>query len=335
MRVMIFDHLPDGRAVHRVQIESDRLRVGILTLGAALQEVRLPGLDRNLTLGFSSVGPYLRSFPHAGTIMGPVANRIAGAEAEIDGRTHRFDKNFLDAHTLHGGSAATHSQLWSLRDADVSSATLTLDLPDGAGGFPGNRHLTVTYAVDGPALTLTLTAKTDAPTLMNLANHSYWNLGPGATTKGHRLAIPATHYLPSPPDTVIPTGEVAQVDGTRFDYRKGREIAAGSEGLLDNNFCLANARQPLRAIAMLTAPDGTSMDMASTEPGLQVFDGHILGAEAAATTDGRTTQAYAALALEAQFWPNAPHYPDFPDITLRPEDDWKQVTRWSFAASSR
>lgn len=330
----VFGHMPDGTAVHRLTLADGPLTAAVLTLGAALQDVRLAGVDHRLALGFPTLAPYLGPFPHAGTIMGPVANRIKGARAVIDSQTHQFDANFLGAHTLHGGSAATHAQVWRIEDHGPSHATLSLALPDDQGGFQGNRQITARFHVTGTALTLTLEATTDAPTLMNLANHSYWNLGPQPTTMGHMLTVHADRYLPSDPDTILPSGDIASVAGTRFDYRTGRAIRAGAEGLLDHNLCLSDARVPLRPVAQLTGPTGITMEMSTTEPGLQVFDGHVLGASATPTNDGQTSQAYAALALEAQFWPDAPNNLTFPDITLRPGDAWRQVTGWRFLAPS-
>jgi aldose 1-epimerase len=329
-----FGHLPTGEEVHQISIGTDGLSVSLLTLGACLQQVQLPGIDRNLTLGFPTLHPYLNGYSSAGTIMGPVANRIGGAKAVIDGTSFAFDRNFLGAHTLHGGRAAVHTQVWEISEAAETRATLTLELPDGAGGFPGNRTISARFEVQDAALTLTLTATTDAATLMNLANHSYWNLGPEQTTQGHVLSVDAKSYTPvGDESSLIPIGTIASVQETRFDFRQGRKIEAGAEGLLDTNLCLSEARRPLQPVATLTGPDGTAMEIATTEPGLQVFDGHILGALETRTTDGRVTQPYCALALEAQFWPDAPNHPGFPSIVLHAGEAWEQVTRWRFVAA--
>lgn len=316
-----FGQTRGGATVHRIGLESAALRVSVLTLGACLQDVRLAGWGPSLTLGADTLAPYEGAFYHLGTVMGPVANRISGARAVIAGQEHRFDRNFLGAHTLHGGSAALHGKVWQVTDHDTASVTLSIDLPDGERGFPGTRHIEARFSVDGATLRLALTATTDAPTLMNLANHSYWTLGDGPTTAGHVLQVAADRYLPADPETCLPSGEIASVEGTRFDYRAGRALEGGAEGLLDVNFCLSDRRQPLREVARLTGPSGLEMRMSSTEPGLQVFDGHIL------------QPPYAGLALEAQFWPDAPTQSAFPDITLHPGETWRQETCWSFAAS--
>lgn len=320
----VFGTTQSGETVHALELGTGALHARVLTYGACLNDLRLAGVDHPLTIGFDHLAPYEGALYHAGTIMGPVANRIAGAEATIDGVRHRFDRNFQGAHTLHGGSAAFHAQVWTVLDHGPDHVHLGLNVPDGAGGFPGNRQITARFEAQDAALTLTLTAQSDAPTLMNLANHSYWNLGPHPTTRGHRLMVQADQYLPSDATTVMPTGEIVDVTGTRFDFRQGRVVTDGDEGLWDTCLCLSDGRGPLRDVARLEGPTGLAMSLATTEPGLQVFDGHILG-------KGPGLAPYAALALEAQFWPNAPHHPAFPDITLRPGDPWQQVTRWSFS----
>ena len=325
----------DGRAVHCVPLSAGDLSVWVLTYGAALQDVRLVGVAHSLTVGSPDLAAYEGDMGSAGTIVGPVANRISGARASIDGAEFAFDRNFLGRHTLHGGSAAMHRKVWRIPDATDTSVRLILDIPDGEGGFPGTRRISALYEVFAPAtLALTLEATTDAPTLMNLANHSYWNLGPAPTTMGHGLKVAANRFLPATEDS-FPTGEIADVAGTRFDFRNGRLVEAGIEGPLDNNLCLADARSPLRHVATLTGPTGIEMRMATTEPGLQIFDGRNLEMPGFASMDGPPHTAYAGMALEAQFWPDAPANPDFPSILLGPGVSWRQETRWSFERGAR
>ncbi len=318
-----------GHEVHRMTLQDGPLTARVITFGCALQDVRLEGLQHSLTLGSPDISAYEGPLGHCGTIMGPVANRISGAHATIDGIEYRFERNFLNAHTLHGGSGAFHRRVWELVGQSERHATLVLAAPDGEGGFPGKRHVEARFETSDQTLSLTLTARTDATTILNLANHSYWRLGEAPTTGDHMLQIHADRYLPSDPVTTIPTGEIADVAGTRFDYRDGRNLNDGVDGLLDTNFCLSDTRQPLREIARLFGPDAT-MVMASTEPGLQAFDGHILGYPDQRINDGAAPVPYCGLALEAQFWPNAPHEPGFPDIMLHPGQDWRQVTTWTF-----
>ena len=320
-----------GEPIHQVTLSNDALNISLLTLGVALQDVRLTGIPHSLTVGSPDPNAYETDMEYCGTIVGPVANRISGAQATIDGQTHRFDANLDGKHTLHGGSASTHNKLWTLADHAHHHAEFHLSQTDQSGGFPGNRHLTARYSITDQTLRLDLTATTDAPTLMNPANHSYWRLADTPTFAGHHLQIDADHYLPSTPDYFLPTGEISPVTGTRFDYRKPRQLNAGTEGLIDNNFCLTPSKT-LRNVARLTGPTGIAMQMATTAPGLQVFDGHILEMPDFNGNDGTPHRAYAGVALEAQFWPDAPNNPDFPSIILRPGQPWQQTTTWSFSA---
>ena len=196
-----------------------------------------------------------------------------------------------------------------------------LDLPDGEGGFPGNRRITARFTLIAPAtLHLSVTTSTDAPTLINVANHSYWNLDGSQSLAGHRLRIAADHFLPTTAD-FTPTGEIAAAAGTMHDFRTPREIAPENPAF-DTNFCLSQRRQPLRDVLWLTGSEGVEMTVATTEPGLQIYD-----ARDARRPGG---PAYEGLAIEAQGWPDAPNHPDFPPITLAPGETCRQETRFSF-----
>ncbi len=327
----LFGTTATGEAVHRIVLSGGDLSVALLTRGAILQDVRLTGVAHSLTLGSPDLAAYEGAMASCGGIMGPVANRITGAVAEIAGTPFSFDCSEETSILLHGGPVATHRRTWTLAESGPDAATFQLALPDGDGGFPGTRLLTAQFEIAPPAtLRLTLSATSDAPTLLNLANHSYWRLDAAPTVEGHNLRIAADRYLPIT-DDVLPTGDIAPVAGTRFDYREGRPLRAGAEGLIDTNFCLSDHRTTLRPVAWLTGPSGLSLEMATTEPGLQVFDGHSLHLPALRTCDGTAPVAYGAVALEAQFWPDAPTHPTFPSILLSPDADWTQVTEWRFS----
>jgi aldose 1-epimerase len=322
-----FGTLPDGSKVRRLTLSAGELTVRVLTLGAILNDVRL-GDGPGLTLGSDRLEPYLGPMAFFGAVVGPVANRIAGATVDIAGRTYPLIANEKGRTTLHGGPKGTHGRVWHVEAEAADRVTLTLDLPDDAEGYPGNRRLAATFRVLAPAtLELALSATTDAPTLVNLANHSYWNLGP-ADLAGHRLQVAADRYTPVDAD-LIPTG-VAPVAGTGFDLRAGAPVGEGAATALDHNFCLADARGPLRFAARLTGPTGLAMTIETTEPGLQVYDARRQPPTGPGH-DGRSYGAYAGVALEAQCWPDAPHQASFPAVTLAPGEVYRQVTRWSFA----
>lgn len=319
-----FGTTPDGRPVIRVTLRNERLSVSILSLGAIVQDLRLAGADWPLTLGSGSVAAYAGPMGYFGAIVGPVANRITGARAMIGGAEHRFPAN-EGTTLLHGGANGTQARHWQLADHDSQSARFTLMLPDGDDGFPGNRDLSAVYALEGPTLTLQLAATSDRLTLMNLANHSYWNLDGEGTIAGQSLRVAADHYLPTVRN--LPTGEVRAAEAA-FDLRQPRRIDL-TEGW-DHNFCLASAPRPLTEVAELTGRKGIRLRLATTEPGLQVYDGRHL---ATAPHEGHSGAAYGpheGIALEAQRWPDAPGNPGFPPITLHPGEAYSQTTRLSF-----
>lgn len=317
-----FGTTASGQAVQRITLAMGPLSVALLTYGAILQSVRLAGVAHSLTLGSDRLADYEGPMHYHGALIGPVANRITGAAAEMDGRPHRFDANQDGRITLHSGQDGTHRRVWKLAELTETTASLAVDLPDGEGGFPGNRRLTARFSLHADAvLRLDLSATTDAPTWINLANHSYWNLDGSPSWAGHRLWMPAEHYLPVDSD-LLPTGEVRAVADTEMDFRTAREITPGTPAM-DTNFCLAHQRRPLTPALRLTGTSGVTMEMATTEPGLQIYDGR------GPRLPG--SPAYEGLAIEAQFWPDAPHQPEFPDITLRPGALWQQRTEWRFS----
>lgn len=294
-----------GEDVRRAVLDNGTLRVAFLSYGATVQSVLFKG--RNMTVGGTSMAEYEGSRRVFGALVGPVANRIGYGRGQINGAHHRFEVNRAP-HMLHSASAALHLRVWDMT-LEGDTVVLEITCPDGEAGFPGHRTITARYRVDGAALTLEIEGRTDQPSLMNIANHSYWNLGGGFAA--HRLRIDADHYLPTD-DTSLPTGEISNVGGTPYDFRKGRHLTEGIPPL-DHNFCLnAGGR------AVLTGANA-EMTVETDAPGLQVYD--------AATQ----SPPYCGVALEAQHWPDAPNNPEFPSIAVMPDSIYRQSTRWTFA----
>lgn len=317
-----------GTPVKRITLAHGDLTVSILTFGAVLQDVRLVDVPHSLTLGSPDLAAYEGPFVSFGSIMGPVANRIRGATALLNGTQLQFEPNIPGGHTLHSASAGIQHKVWDILEHTDTTLTLTTTAADGDGGFPGNRTWYVRYDLTAPAtLTLTITADTDAPTLINTVNHSYWNLDGAPAHDGHTLQLLGRKVLPVDGD-FIPTGEIIDVTGTAFDFRKPRALTPADS--LDHNYCLSDTRRDLAPAAILTGQSGLRLKMATTDPGLQVYDARHIGGEGFPGHDGKTYGPRAGLALEAQFWPNAPHEPGFPSIALNPGSPWKQVTEFAF-----
>lgn len=326
MTIQTFGTTAKGERVQAIRLSSGPLTVSVLTLGAILQDVRLAGTPWPLTLGAGQLAAYEGSMGYFGAIVGPVANRIAGARAIINGTEWVFQAN-EGANLLHSGQTGTHAQVWTIAEADDRAVTLALTLGHGLGGFPGNRQIRARYALDDNALTLSLTATTDAPTLMNLAHHGYWNMDGKSTVAGQRLRVSADRYLPVDA-ALLPTGEARPVTGS-FDLQTGRVLDLTER--FDHNFCLAEGPRALTFAAQLTGQSGTRMVLETTEPGLQVYDAHGL---ATAPHIGHAGEAYgrnAGLALEPQRWPDAPNHPGFPTVVLKPGEVYEQVTRFTFS----
>ncbi len=325
-----FGTTQDGTAVDVISLASPDLSVRVLTLGAVINDVRLTGVDWPLTLGSTGVAGYQGPLNSFGSFMGPVVNRIKGCTAQIDGKTYTFERHHSGNLTQHSGSTASHKQVWTVADHSDAHVTLILDLPDGLGGFPGNRTMTVRYDVDGSTLRMTANATTDAVTIMNPANHSYWVMDPEMGFGGHVLTIHADRYTPAGSD-LMPTGAVDPVDGTAFDFRDGKVLTGDDTQFFDLNLCTADARGPVRPVATLRGTSGVQMQMSTTECGLQVYDCGTIKAPDFPSHHGPAIMPYSGVALEAQSWPGALTHDHFPSYVLRPTEPYEQVTQWAFS----
>ncbi len=319
-----FGTLASGDDVHAITITNGPLTARILTYGAILQDVRLDGVPYGLTLGSDQLVDYEDSMRFHGSVPGPVANRISNATTVLHGETLEFEKNTQGGHSLHGGQASTHSKIWAIDYSDDKSAALSLGMPHLAGGYPGNRKATARFSIEDDAtLRLTLTTITDRPSIANLTNHSYWNLDGSDTFMGHQLQIPAERYLPTTQDDV-PTGEIASVSGTPFDFRTLTPLVAGQPAL-DNTFCVAPRRGALKHGLTLVGKSGISLRVCTTEPGMHIFD--------ARNCARPNRKAYEGIAIEAQGWPDAPNNPNFPSIEISQTAPSVQTTTWQFSTA--
>ena len=197
MSVEIFGQMPDGRVVEKVTIAGGGLAASVLTYGAVLQDLRLGGHDKSLVLGFTELEPYLTSSPYFGAIVGRYANRIRDGHLPLEGKVYQLDRNFLGKHTLHGGTMGTSALLWHLDAVEANAVRLSVRLADGDMGFPGAMDISVSYRLlDDGVMDLVMEAQCDAPSLCNLAHHSYFNLDGGETILDHLLKVDAEQYLP-------------------------------------------------------------------------------------------------------------------------------------------
>ncbi len=312
-----FGTTPDGERVDRYVLDNGRLRVAVLTYGAIVQRLQVAdGTD--VVLGLDTLEDYLHRSRYFGAVVGRYGNRIARARFTLDGREYRLAAN-NGAHSLHGGVRGFDKRVWRAESAGPAELVLSLVSPDGEEGYPGELTARVRYVLDGDALRLEYRATTDAPTVVNLTNHSYFNLAGSGDVRGHVVAMEADRYLPVD-EGKIPTGEQAPVAGTPFDFTAPTRVDARRGGRYDHCYVLQGR------IAVTDPVSGRSMEVATTEPGVQFYTGHML--------DGDVTPygPFAGLCLETQRFPDAPNRPAFPSAVLRPGEERASTTAYRFHA---
>ncbi|MEV2214771.1 aldose epimerase family protein [Streptomyces sp. NPDC050997] len=318
----LFATLSDGTPVHRWALERAGVRVRVLSYGGIVQSAEVPDRDGravNVVLGFADLDGYLtHTGPYFGALVGRYANRIAGGLFTLDGRTYPLAPN-NPPNSLHGGEKGFDKRVWDVRPVE-HGVRLSRVAASGEEGFPGRLEVSATYTLtESGALRIVYEAVTDAPTVVNLTNHSYFNLGGSGSAGGHELRIAASRFTPVDAD-LIPTGVLAEVAGTRFDFRETRKTGAG----YDHNFVLDKGVTPAPVeVAELYDPaSGRVLSVATTEPGLQLYTADHLG-EPFAPGDG--------IALETQHFPDSPNRPQFPSTVLRPGEVFRSETVYGFS----
>lgn len=338
-----FGKMPDGTAVEIFTLRDEQVEAQVMTYGAIL--VSLKSADRNgkrddIVQGFDSLEGYLSPNPYFGAIVGRYANRIANAQFQLDGKTYTLPKND-GPNTLHGGRRGFDKVVWTGKQI-ANGVELTYVSPDGDQGFPGALTTTVRYTLTGNSLQIDYTATTDKDTVLNLSNHSYFNLagqGSGDVLQ-HELKINAARFTPVNA-TLIPTGELKPVEGTPFDFRQstviGKRIGDDDEQLrfgkgYDHNWVLDNSTGKLAEAAEAYEPtSGRVLTVLTTQPGLQFYTGNFLDG----TITGRDDKVYKrrfAFCLETQHFPDSPNQPAFPTSELKPGQKFHQTTVFRLSA---
>lgn len=313
--------------------------VELSSLGAGILAVGVPdrfGRIDNIALGYADPAAYMSDGPCMGKTPGRYANRIAGGKLEIDGELCQLAVNNGPNH-LHGGPTGFQNRLW---DTEIlpDGVRFTYRSADGEENYPGNLTARVEYRwTNRNQLEITYTATTDATTVVNLTNHTYWNLegADSGCALGHRLRINASRWLPTDP-TLVPTGEIASVEGTPMDFRRPHPIG---ERIRDNHnaLCFGKGYDNCWVLdgdgeaVVLTAPSsGRTLTVETDQPGVQVYSGNWL-AGAPINRSGRRYLDYDGIAIEAQGLPDAPNKPGFPQQTLRPVETYRRYIRFTFS----
>ncbi|MHC4606973.1 MAG: aldose epimerase family protein [Planctomycetota bacterium] len=291
----------------------------LTSCGATVVSVEAPGA---LTLGFPTLEGYLVRHPYFGSTVGRFCNRIARGRFTLDGTEYTLAANDGPNH-LHGGDAGFDRVIWDAEEIPGGARFAYLSR-DGEEGYPGNLRVTAEYTLAGGAMKVEFTATTDKPTPVNLTNHCYWNLAGSGTILDHEVTIAADRYLPVD-ETLIPTGELAEVKGTRFDFTASRPIG---EGGYDHCFALNSGDGSLALAARVRDPkSGRVMEVHTTQPGIQFYTGNFLDGSPACGGFGK----HGGFCLETQHFPDSPNRPEFPSTILRPGETYHEVTLHRFS----
>ncbi|WP_407071899.1 aldose epimerase family protein [Rhizobium subbaraonis] len=330
----VFGRLEDGEPVYRVTITGGGLTAKVLTWGAVIQDLRLEGHEPPLVLGLTSLADYVAHSPYFGATPGRNANRIANGRFEIDGHPCQLELNERGVTHLHGGSDGMGRRNWQLIEQSDSHVVLHIVDPAGRAGYPGTSTTTCTYRLTGTGtLSVVYETTSDAPTIANVCQHSYFNLDGSSDAFDHEISIAADRYLPVD-DRLIPTGEIRAVEGTPFDLREmtsmRRQTEAGGVAF-DHNFCLAPERRAKTPVAFArSASSGVSIEVRTTEPGVQFYTGAMVNVPVPGL-EGRTYGPFAGFCLETQIWPDSVNQPTFPKAVLRPGEILRQETDYVFS----
>jgi aldose 1-epimerase len=347
-----FGKTPDGVAVERYTLRNGKgMEVSVITRGAVLQRIVVPdrgGQAADVALGFDTLDGYLADNPYFGAVVGRYGNRIAKGRFTLDGKRYKLATN-NGPNALHGGLQGFDKRIWTARALSAANGAPAVELTyvskDGEEGYPGTLTAKVTYTLtEDNALRLDYELSTDADTVANVTNHSYFNLagqGNGDILK-HEVELNADRFTPIDA-TLIPTGELRPVAGTPFDFRKptaiGERIDADNEQIrfgrgYDHNFVINGDMGALRRAARVTEPtSGRVLEVLTTEPGVQFYTGNFLDG----TIKGKSGKVYNhryGFCLETQHFPDSPNHPKFPTTVIKPGQPYHSTTVFRFSTTN-
>jgi len=335
-----FGMTPEGDSVTLFTLKNELdIVVKIMNYGGIITEINVPdrnGKPGNITLGFDNLEQYLAGHPNFGALIGRYGNRIANARFTLDGEEYTLAAN-NGLNSLHGGVKGFDDVVWipEVISCDERAALrLSYHSPDGEEGYPGNLSVKVTYELLMDQLFITYEAETDQATVLNLTNHAYFNLAGEGSIRDHILYINASKYTPVN-DELIPTGELANVEGTPFDFRKPSVIGdrfdqLGNEPVgYDHNFVIDGTAGEKRLAAKVMDPKtGRFVEVSTTEPGMQFYTGNFL--DGSLSSGKIIFDQHSGFCLETQHFPDSPNQPDFPSTVLRPGETFASQTIFRF-----
>ncbi|MFI6486125.1 aldose epimerase family protein [Streptomyces sp. NPDC050564] len=345
----LFGKLADGTKVYRWSLENGGTRLKVLSWGGVVQSLEIPdrhGRYKNVSLGFDNIEDYVAKTPYFGALIGRYGNRIAKGQFTLDGKSYQLSVND-GANSLHGGTQGFDKHVWDVEGFTSGSdvgLVLHYTSVDGEMGYPGTLKAKVTYTLTRHGdWRIDYEATTDKATVVNLTSHVYWNLaGEGSgSIYDHELKIAASRYTPVD-SGLIPTGELAKVAGTPFDFRRtktvGADIRVANQQLLygkgiDHNWVLDKGitAKPEHIATLRDPSSGRTLKIATDQPGLQFYSGNFLDGTLVGT-GGHIYRQGDALCLETQHFPDSPNQPKFPTTVLRPGATYRSTTVHSFSA---
>jgi len=343
-----FGQLPDGQQADLYTLtNANGMTVNITNYGGIITKLTAPdknGQWADVVLGFDSLAPYLSGHPFFGALVGRYGNRIAKGKFKLNGQEYSLAIN-NGPNALHGGTKGFDKVIWKATEINQDSVVglqLEYTSKDMEEGYPGNLTVKVVYTLDNEnALTIDYTASTDKPTVLNLTNHSYFNLtGLKRDILDHEVTIASDSIVPVD-TTLIPTGKLRAVEGTPFDFRKATKVGAGIDkvedeqikagGGYDHCWVLKRSGDGLEKFATVKDPEsGRVMEVFTTEPGVQFYTGNFLDGKL--TGKGATFSKRFGLCLETEHYPDSPNQPQFPTTTLNPGETYKTTTKYKFSA---
>ena len=342
-RDSLFSDSLNGKAVQLYTLKNKQgMSVEFSNYGATIIAINVPNREskfENVVLGYDSIGGYYAGKSYFGSIVGRFANRIANGKFTIEGKEYSAPLN-NGKNTLHGGINSIDKQVWDVQQKE-GAIVFSILIPDGENGYPGNVNLSVSYSLtDQNEIVIDYLASTDKITILNVSNHSYFNLSgdPSQTILSHQVKLFASKFTPVD-STLIPTGELKDVKGTAFDFTTpktiGRDIEMNEEQLVlgkgyDHNFVLDEGAEKLRPVAVVEEVNsGRKMEVFTTQPGVQFYSGNFLDG----TQQGRGTsfQKRSGFCLETQFFPDSPNQPNFPTTILKPGETFSSKTIYRFS----
>jgi aldose 1-epimerase len=329
-----FGKTADGTPIDIYTLKSESLEARITNFGGIVVSLKVPdrkGQSADVVLGYDSLDGYLTNPAYLGAIIGRYGNRIAGGKFTLDGKTYTIPQN-NGTNALHGGTKGFNKAVWSAKEIP-DGVELSYTSPDGDQGFPGNLSTIVRYTLHDKDLKIEYSATTDKDTVLNLTNHSYFNLagqGNGDILKD-QLKINASRYTPVDAN-LIPTGELAPVEGTPFDFRNDNNEQLKLGKGYDHNFVLDSGGGKLAEAAEVYEPStGRVLQVWTDQPGVQFYTGNFLDGTITGK-EGKVYQQRFALCLETQHFPDSPNHPKFPSTELKPGQKYHSVTIYRFSA---